>query len=96
MELTKDDVRDIASLARIGVTDEEIISYQKDMSSVLKYFDKLQEVDTDDVEEIGHITGVTDVYRSDEIQEMPDEGKKIMMDNMSDTKDEYIKVKSVL
>ena len=96
MELTKDDVKDIASLARIGITDEEITLYQKDMSSVLKYFDKLQEVNTDGVEEIGHITGVTDVYRPDEVQEMSDEDKKIRMDNMSDTKDGYIKVKSVL
>lgn len=96
MELTKDNVRDIATLARVGITDEEVILYQKDMSSVLKYFDKLQEVDTEDVEEIGHITGVTDVYRLDKVKEMPVEGKKIIMDNITDTRDGYIKVKSVL
>ncbi len=96
MELTKDDVRDIALLARIGVTDEEIISYQKDMSSVLQYFDKLQEVDTDGVEEIGHITGVTNVYRKDAEDEMSEEGKKMIMDNVPQKKDGYIKVKSVL
>jgi len=96
MELTKDDVRDIATLARVGITDEEVVLYQKDMSSALKYFDKLQEVDTEGVEEIGHITGVTDVYRSDKMQEMSDDGKKIIMDNIADTRDGYIKVKSVL
>ncbi|MEA3322906.1 MAG: Asp-tRNA(Asn)/Glu-tRNA(Gln) amidotransferase subunit GatC [Patescibacteria group bacterium] len=96
MELTKDEVRDIALLARIGVTDEEIDLYQKDMSSVLQYFDKLQEVDTDNVEEIGHITGVTNVYRSDVENEMSEEGKKMIMDNVPQKKDGYIKVKSVL
>lgn len=96
MELTKDEVRDIALLARIGVTDEEINLYQKDMSSVLGYFEKLQEVDTEGVEEIGHITGVTDVYRSDDVIEMDDEGKELIMNSIPSKKDGYIKVKSVL
>ncbi len=96
MELTKDDVRDIATLARIGVTDEEVDTYQKDLSSVLGYFEKLQEVDTEGVEEIGHITGVTDVYRSDSVVEMDEEDKKAMMNSVPDEKDGYIKVKSVL
>jgi len=96
MELTKEEVRDIALLARIGVTDDEVSLYQKDMSSVLQYFEKLQEVDTEDVEEIGHITGVTDVYRSDDVIEMDDEGKELIMNNIPSKKDGYIKVKSVL
>jgi aspartyl-tRNA(Asn)/glutamyl-tRNA(Gln) amidotransferase subunit C len=96
MELTKDEVRDVALLARIGVTDEEVDSYQKDMSSILKYFEKLQEVDTEGVEEIGHITGVTDVYRSDKIKEMDEDGRKKIMKNVPEERDGYIKVKSVL
>jgi aspartyl-tRNA(Asn)/glutamyl-tRNA(Gln) amidotransferase subunit C len=96
MELTKDEVRDVALLARIGVTDEEVDSYQKDMSSILKYFEKLQEVDTEGVEEIGHITGVTDVYRSDKIKEMDEDGRKKIMKNVPEERDGYIKVKRVL
>ncbi len=96
MELTKDEVRDVALLARIGITDKEIDMYQKDLSSVLGYFDKLQEVDTKGVEEIGHITGVTNVYRDDKVVEMDEEGKELIMKNISEKKDGYIKVKSVL
>lgn len=96
MELTRDEIREIAALARIGVTDEEIDGYQKGLSSVLQYFEKLQELDTDNVEEIGHITGVTNVYRDDEIVDMDAEGKKRIMENVTEQKDGYIKVKSVL
>ncbi|HIP50431.1 MAG TPA: Asp-tRNA(Asn)/Glu-tRNA(Gln) amidotransferase subunit GatC [Candidatus Pacebacteria bacterium] len=96
MELTKEDVYDIALLARIGVTDNEVERYQKDLSSVLGYFEKLQEVDTVDVEEIGHITGVTDVYRRDDVIEMSEEGKEMMMNSVPNEDDGYIKVKSVL
>ncbi len=96
MELTKDEVRDVALLARIGITDEEADLYQKDLSSVFGYFDKLQEVDTKNVEEIGHITGVTNVYRDDKVQEMSDEGKKMIMKSIPEEREGYIKVKSVL
>lgn len=96
MELTRDEIKDIAMLARIGVTDEEIGAYQKDLSSVLQYFEKLQELNTDDVEEIGHITGVTDVYREDVVNEMDESGKEKVMENVSDVQDGYIKVKNVL
>ena len=96
MELTKNDVQEIALLARIGVSDEEIDAYQKDMSSILKYFEKLQEVDTEGVEEIGHITGVTNVYRKDVVDDMDDEGKQKIMNNVPKERDGYIEVKSVL
>ena len=96
MQLTKDEIHDIALLARIGVTDEEVVSYQKDLSSVLKYFEKLNEVNTDDVEEIGHITGITDVFREDVVVEFGEEGVKKIMDCVPNKQDGYIKVKSVL
>lgn len=96
MELTRDEIKEIAALARVGVTEEEIDTYQKDLSSVLQYFEKLQELDTEDVEEIGHITGVSDVYREDEVLEMSVDGKERIMDNVVDVQDGYIKVKSVL
>jgi len=96
MELTKEDVQKISELARIGVTDEDVVNYQKDLSAVLSYFEKLQEVNTEEIEGIGHITGMTNVYRADRAEEFDDEGKKIMHDNMPSSQDGYIKVKSVL
>jgi len=96
MELTKNDIEEIALLARVGVNEQEIISYQKDLSSVLQYFEKLQEVDTDNVEEIGHITGMTNVYREDKVIECRDEIKQKIMENVPNVQDGYIKVKSVL
>lgn len=96
MELTRDEIKDIAQLARVGVTDKEIDTYQKDLSSVLQYFEQLQEIDTEHVEEIGHITDVSDVYREDEVVDMSQDGKERIMNNVVDAQDGYIKVKSVL
>lgn len=96
MELTNEDIKDIAVLARVGITEAENESYRHDLSSVLQYFEKLQEVNTDDVEEIGHITGATDVYRVDEVVESSADEKVRMMDNVPRKQDGYIKVQSVL
>ena len=96
MELTTDDVKNIAVLGRVRITEEEAELYRKDLSSILHYFEKLQEVNTDDVEEIGHITGMTDVYRSDIVSEATQEEKTGMMDNVAKKHDGYIKVQSVL
>ncbi len=96
MQLTKEEVRAVAELARIELADEEIIDRQKDMSNVLGYFEKLSELDTNNVEEIGHITGMNDVYRSDRVESATDEEHAGMMDNLKDEQDGYIKVQSVL
>jgi aspartyl-tRNA(Asn)/glutamyl-tRNA(Gln) amidotransferase subunit C len=96
MELTNDDIKDIALLARVSITDTENESYRHDLSSVLHYFEKLQELNTDDVEEIGHITGMTDVYRADAVTESSAEEKAQMMDNVSRQHEGYIKVHSIL
>lgn len=47
--LTLEDVRAIADLARLRLTDEELKTYTAQLSQILDYFTLLQEVDTSDV-----------------------------------------------
>ncbi len=94
--LTKEEVEHIAELARIELTQEETTKYQKDLSSILAYFEQLQEIDTNNVEPIGHITGMTNMYREDREEEFGDLGRKEIMENVPDTKDNFIRVKAVL
>jgi aspartyl-tRNA(Asn)/glutamyl-tRNA(Gln) amidotransferase subunit C len=96
MELTTHEVKDIALLARIGITDQEAEHYQKDLSAILAYFEQLKKVNTDDVEEIGHITGIDNVFREDVVDEMSEDGRVAVMDNVPNKNDNYIKVKNVL
>jgi len=93
--LTKDEVQHIAQLARIGVTDEEVEKYQKELSAILDYFEQLKEVDTENVDSIGHITGMENIYREDTVQDFGNKGKKEILENAPETKDDYIQVKSV-
>ncbi len=63
--LTTEEVRQLAALARIGMTDEELETMRDQMSNILENFDILSQVDTDSVEPTGHSVEVTSVMRDD-------------------------------
>ncbi len=94
--LTKDEIKHIAALARISLTDEETEKYQKDLSAILDYFKKLEELDTEKIEPIGHITGRFNSFREDKQEDFGSLEKVAIMKNAPETKDKFIKVKSVL
>lgn len=66
-QLTKDQVRHIAKLARLTLSDEEVEKFTKDLTSILDYVDMLGEVDTKGVEPTEQVTGQTNAFREDEI-----------------------------
>jgi aspartyl-tRNA(Asn)/glutamyl-tRNA(Gln) amidotransferase subunit C len=94
--LTREEILHIATLARIGLEEKDIEKYQNELSEILDYFKKLNELNTDDVEPIGHITGVQNVFRCDNQEDFGSLGKENILKNVPESKDGYIKVKSVL
>lgn len=67
--LTTDDVRHIALLSRIAMTDEEIERMRDQLSNILENFDVLSQVDTEGVEPTAHSVNVTSVMREDKSRE---------------------------
>lgn len=94
--LKKEDIMHIAGLARIGLREEEIEKYQRELSLILDYFKKLETVDTNAVDSIGHITGSHSVTRDDVIIECDVEIREDIKNNFPDKKDNQAKVKSIL
>ena len=92
--LNKDEVRHIAALARIGLSEEEIGRFSKDLSAVLDWVEQLKEVDVKNIEPTAHITGMVDVMREDKTADFA--GKNKIIELFPDKKDGYDKVKSVL
>jgi aspartyl-tRNA(Asn)/glutamyl-tRNA(Gln) amidotransferase subunit C len=93
--LSKDEVKHIATLARIGVTEEETEKYQKDLSAVLDFFQELEKLDTEGVDPIGHITGRVSEAREDGAEDFGVLGKEAIKKNFPDDKDGFLKVRSV-
>lgn len=68
-QLTSDEVRNIAKLAQLNLTDDEVARFQKQLSEVLNYVEILNELDTENVEPTSHVTGLENVTREDEIKD---------------------------
>ena len=60
------DVAGAARLARIRLTEEETVLFQKQLGQVLEFADKLREVDVSAVEASAHASPIFDVFRQDE------------------------------
>ncbi|NOS68068.1 MAG: Asp-tRNA(Asn)/Glu-tRNA(Gln) amidotransferase subunit GatC [Candidatus Peribacteraceae bacterium] len=67
-QLTGDQVRHIAKLARLQLTDAEVEKFAKELTSILQYVDMLQEVDTKNVQPTAQVTGQSNVFREDVIR----------------------------
>jgi len=65
MDITMDLISYLEKLGRIRLSDEEKEKARIDLSSILGYIDKLNELDTDSVEPLSHAFPITNVYRED-------------------------------
>lgn len=63
------DVRKVASLARLHLTDDEVAVYGEQLERILGFVGQLSEIDTQDLEPMAHAVEVTDVFRDDEPRE---------------------------
>ena len=92
--ISKDEVKHIAELARIGLAGEEIEKFSKDLSAILDWMEELKKVDVKKVEPTDHITGLHNRIREDNIREFRD--VRGIKELFPEEKDGYDKVKSVL
>jgi aspartyl-tRNA(Asn)/glutamyl-tRNA(Gln) amidotransferase subunit C len=67
MSLTRQEVQKIAHLARLALTEEQLIEYQVQLSAVLDYAEMLDELDLSEVEPTAHAVSRQNVMRPDDI-----------------------------
>ncbi len=87
-------VQHISHLARLDLSEEEVSRFGGQLSDVLAYMDKLNEVDTEGVEPTAHSLPLTDVFRGDE--PTPSLGVERTLQNAPDKAAPYFKVPKVL
>ena len=69
MSIDKDTVKHISKLARISLDDEKIDSLSKDLSSIIKFIEKLNELKTDKTKPLTSIINASLKPRKDEIKD---------------------------
>lgn len=89
------DIKHIARLARLHITDEEAKTYESQIGSILEYVDKLQELNTDDVPELQHAIDVTNVFREDVAHGCEVDVRERALENFSNRKEDLLQVPGV-
>ncbi len=67
--ISQKDVEYLSQLARVALSEKEKERLLVDLNRILEYFEKLQEVDTRNVEPLCHPLQMVNVFREDEVQE---------------------------
>lgn len=93
--ISKEEVKKIADLARLELTDSEIENYQKDLSKILDYVEKIQKADVSGVEASLSFFGNKNVMREDKPGVIEPENSQYLIEAAPDEKNGFVKVKPV-
>jgi len=94
VEISREQVRHVARLARLEVSDEQVARYSVQLGSILQYVAKISEVDVSAVEPMAHVLPLTNVFREDEVG--PSLPLEDVLRNAPDTDPPFFKVPKII
>lgn len=94
MAVSKKDVEYIANLARLEFSNSEIENFTDQLNQILQYVDKLNELDTDNVEPLSHPVENVNVFRDDILK--PTVSRMEALKNAPEANDEFFKVPKII
>ena len=89
-----EEVRKVASLARLSLTEEELATYGEQLTRILGYVKVLDEVDIDGVEPMPHAVDLQNVFREDKMAESL--SREDALSNACKTDGQYFQVPQIL
>ena len=94
MKLDKEQIIHIATLARLGLSNDDIEMFSTQLSEVLDNFDILKQIDTTNVQPAAQIISIQNVFRDDKVKKsIPQEQ---VLDNAPMKEDNCFKVQAIL
>jgi aspartyl-tRNA(Asn)/glutamyl-tRNA(Gln) amidotransferase subunit C len=94
MSVTKKDVEYIANLARLKFNEKELENFTHQLNDILTYIEKLNELNTENVEPLSHPVENVNVFRDDVIK--PSIDRELALKNSPDRTDEFFVVPKVI
>jgi aspartyl-tRNA(Asn)/glutamyl-tRNA(Gln) amidotransferase subunit C len=95
MSLSKEQVKKVAHLARIELTEAEVEKFQPQLAAILSYVEQLSAVDTQGVVATAQVTGLENVFRRDEVGACLDDDRQAALAQSPEVVANLVKVKSV-
>ena len=94
MRLDKQEVEHVAKLARLAVTEQEVEEFGRQLSDILNYIGKLNELDTSKVEPTSHVLNIQNVFREDRI--MPSLSREEALAGAPETEEGFFRVPKII
>ena len=94
MGISADDVKYVAQLSRLEFKEDEIEKFTKDLSSIVGYVNKLNELDTEDLEALVNPIYIENDFREDDIKDSLDRENVLL--NAPEKEEGYFKVPTVI
>jgi len=94
MRISKKKIEHIASLARLHLSEEEKELFSSQLSSILEYMEKLNELDTNDIEPTSHVLPLSNVMKDDMLKPSIPREKALM--NAPDHTDKFFRVPKII
>lgn len=95
MKLSKEEIRHIADLARIQLSENEEEKYAAELSSVLDYIDILQGVDVENIAPTAQVTGLENVTREDIVIECDAKTREKIIEQFPERTGNLLKVRAI-
>lgn len=92
--ISKDEIKHVASLARLEFSDDELQKFTEQMDDIIKMANELEEVDTTNVEPTMQVVFEDTTFRDDEV--VLGQTREELFKNVPETKDGLIKVPAIL
>ena len=93
-KIDESQTRRVAKLARLDLSDEEIAGFSSELSAILEYIEKLDELDTSSVEPLAHCLPIHNVFRDDTVKASL--GSEKVLANAPERVDDFFKVPKIL
>jgi len=95
-KISKEEVLHVAHLARIELLDEEVEKFTTQLEKILEYMEKLNELDTENVEPTSHILNLKNVLREDKPYKKPLADPDDLIDLSPDKKERFVRVPKII
>ena len=89
-KISAQEVKKIAELSRLSLSSDELKKRTEDMNNILNYMDTLNEIDTEDVEELYNVHDMNNSLREDSFDTSLD--KKDVLENSPNSNNDFIEV----
>ncbi len=93
-KIDKELVRKVAKLSRLELTDSEVEEFTGQLSAILEYVEKMNQLDTDNVEPLAHCLPIHNVFRQDAVKDSLGTDKAIA--NAPQQDGQFFKVPKIL